>query len=182
MTGKRQHYIPRFLQRRFAIDPADKRSLIHWLDLSSGRPERANIANAAVRSRYYRIVRDDGTVDDSADEILDRIESEAAPAIARLADARVKPDRRLLEALALFIVTLKQRTPEGRQQLREADRQMAELWLEMQLSDRDGYVERMRGRRAGQSDAAMTTSARRCCAICAADASRWTRRRRAKWR
>ncbi len=143
MTGKRQHYIPRFMQRRFALDPRAKSARIYRLELSSGRAEKVNVTNNAVKSRYYRIVREDGSVDDSADEVLDRLESDAAPVIAKLAEGPLERDLSLVQKLALFILTLKQRTPEGREQLRENDRRVAELWLEAQLSDRQGYLERM---------------------------------------
>lgn len=32
MPGKRQHYVPRFLLRRFSIDPANKKSHIFKLE------------------------------------------------------------------------------------------------------------------------------------------------------
>jgi hypothetical protein len=135
VTGKRQHYIPQFLMRRFAIDPSDKQSLIWRLDRRRGSPRRANTRNEAVQSRYYRIQLENGDIDDSADEILDQIEARAAPVIAKLVQSQVPPSQADLASLALFVVTLKQRTPEGRRQIAETDAQTSKLWLEAQLSD-----------------------------------------------
>jgi hypothetical protein len=145
MAGKRQHFVPRLLQRRFAIDPRDRKSLIYRLDLNSGRAEKRNITNTAVRSRYYRIEHEDGSHDDTADELLDRIESEAAPVIARLREKGITLPLADIERLALFIVTQKQRTPEGREQIKQSDEVVGKLWLEKQLSDKESYLDRMVG-------------------------------------
>lgn len=85
MPAKRQHYVPRLLLRRFAIDPGDKKSHLYKLDKRTGRPERVNPINEAVIGHYYRIVMPDGTVLNEADEALDRIETMAAEVIPRLA-------------------------------------------------------------------------------------------------
>lgn len=136
MPGKRQHYVPKFMLRRFAIDPRNKKSLIYKLDVVTGRPSRVNPVNEVVQSHYYRIELPDGTIDDTADELLDRFESEAAPRIARLASANQDmPNDMDVFWLANFIASLKPRTPAGREQLREMDVQLAELSAEVRLSD-----------------------------------------------
>jgi hypothetical protein len=139
MPGKRQHYIPRVLLRRFAIEPADKRSLIWKLPKSRGGARRVSITNEAVVGRYYRMVLEDGTVVDEADEILDRIENMAKDVIPKLKDADYWVTGDDVFRLVLFIVTLKNRTPQAREALRETDEQMADLWLEVVLSDRERY-------------------------------------------
>jgi hypothetical protein len=45
-----------------------------------------NPLNEVVIGRYYRIVLDDGTVIDAADDALDRIETMAAEVVAEVAD------------------------------------------------------------------------------------------------
>ena len=65
MPGKRQHYVPKFMLRRFGVDSDDKRTLIWRLDKKTGRPERVNPINEAVIGRYYRITQNDGTIDDT---------------------------------------------------------------------------------------------------------------------
>jgi hypothetical protein len=48
MPGKRQHYVPKFLIRRFAIDPTNKKSLIVKLEKRTGKPSRVNPLNELV--------------------------------------------------------------------------------------------------------------------------------------
>jgi hypothetical protein len=139
VPGKRQHYVPRFMLRRFAIDPADKKSLVFRLDKRTGRNQRVNPVNEAVVGHYYRIVGEDGTVDNTADEVLDRIETMAAEVIAKLTSTAYGVTGDDVEGLMLFIVTLKQRTPQGREALREMDERTGELYLEMMLSDREHF-------------------------------------------
>ena len=151
MPGKRQHYVPRFLPRRFAVAPEDKRSLIWKLEKSSGRPLRVNPANEVVVGRYYRMVLDDGEVIDEADKVLDRIEDMAVDVIRRVAEPSYPVSADDVQVLMLFIATLKSRTPQTRETLREMDERAAELFLEMQLSDRGRYHEMVR---AGQPERA----------------------------
>jgi hypothetical protein len=143
MPGKRQHYVPKFILRRFAIDPADRRSLIFKLEKSTGRPSRVNPANELVIGHYYRIVLGDGTVMNEADDALDRIETMAAEVVVKLADPAytMNPDDAL--RLTLFIVSLRNRTPQAREALREFDERAAELELEVRLSNREQYHEMM---------------------------------------
>lgn len=142
MPGKRQHYVPRFLLRRFAIDPADKKSYLYRLEKSTGRPLRVNPVNEVVIGRYYRIVLDDGTVIDAADEALDRIEAMAADVVPKVADAGYVVSSEHVYILMLFIASLKNRTPQMRESLRETDEQAAELAMEQTLADRERYHER----------------------------------------
>lgn len=142
MPGKRQHYVPRFLLRRFAIDPTAKKSYIYKLEKSTGRPLRVNPLNEVVIGRYYRIVLDDGTVIDAADEALDRIEAMAAEVVPEVADPGYVVSGEHVLILMLFIASLKNRTPQTREALRETDEQAADLALEQMLSDRNRYHER----------------------------------------
>jgi hypothetical protein len=144
VPGKRQHYVPRFLLRRFSIEPADRRSLIFRLDKKTGRNQRVNPTNEAVVGHYYRVVREDGTVDNTADEVLDHIETMAAEVIVKLANPGTRVTGDDVERLLLFTVTLKQRTPQGREALREADERAGELELELALSDREHFHRVMR--------------------------------------
>lgn len=155
LPGKRQHYVPKFLLRRFAIDATNKKSLVWRLDKKTGKPERVNPVNEVVIGRYYRIVLDDGTVDDTADELLDRIETMATEVIVRMGADDYVPLAEDVFRLILFIVTLKNRTPQAREALRETDEQMAEMWLEVMLSDREHYhrVRRKDGRGEAEVEA-----------------------------
>ena len=80
--------------RRFSIDPADKKSHIFRRDKSSGRNRRVNPVNEAVVGHYYRLVDEDGAVDNTADELLDHFETKAADVIRQLGDPTHRPDAR----------------------------------------------------------------------------------------
>jgi Protein of unknown function (DUF4238) len=144
VPGKRQHYVPRLLLRRFSIDPSDKKSHVWRLDKRTGQPLRVNPVNEVVVGHYYRMTFDDGTVDDTADETLDRIEGLAATVIANLADASYPVNGGDFYALLLFIVSLRNRTPQAREALREMDEQAHELMLEVTLANKDEYHRSMR--------------------------------------
>ena len=143
MPGKRQHYVPKFMLRRFAIDPANKSSLIFKLEKSTGRPGRVNPVNELVIGHYYRIILGDGTVMNEADDALTRIETMAAEVVVKLADPAYAMNTDDAPRLTLFIVSLKKRTPQAREALREADERVAELDLEVRLSSREQYHEVM---------------------------------------
>ncbi len=150
MPGKRQHYVPRFVLRRFAIDPAAKTPHVWRLDKRTGRPNRVNPANEVVVGHYYRMVLEDGTVVDEADELLTRIEDMAAGVIRKLVDPGYTVTGDDVFQLLLFIVSLKNRTPQAREALREADERAAELDAEVRLSDREAYHRIMR--KEGESE------------------------------
>ncbi len=135
VTGKRQHYVPRFLLRRFAIDPKNKKSMLFKLDIETGQPRKANPTNEAVRSYYYRMEKPTGEVDDTADGLLDRFESETAKRLDALVVDQQAPTDIDAFWISNFIASLKLRTPEGREQLHEADVRMAELMAEVRLSN-----------------------------------------------
>ena len=131
--------------RRFCIDPADKKSHIFRLDKSTGRNGRVNPVNEAVIGHYYRLVDEDGGVDNTADELLDHFETKAAEVIKQLGGPTHRPTPEDVFWLTLFIVTLKQRTPRGREALRATDERAGELQLEVLLSDRERYHRTMSG-------------------------------------
>ncbi len=140
MPGREQHYIPQFHQRRFGIEPRDKKTLVWRLDTRTGKPERVRPADEAVKQDYYSVKLEDGTIVNHADDVLGRFESDVAPVIERIVS---NPDYRVtgkdVQNLLLYIVTLKQRTPQAREDLRETDERGNELIFEAMLSDRDRY-------------------------------------------
>lgn len=144
MPGKRQHYVPKFMLRRFGVDPEDKRTLIWRLDKKTGKPERANPINETVVGRYYRITHDDGSIDDSADEALDAIENDAAKVIRRVALSGYSATAEDVAHLLLFALTLKQRTPQGREAIHEMDAQLGKLQNDVSLQDRKRFYEVMK--------------------------------------
>jgi hypothetical protein len=107
-----------------------------------------NPINEAVIGHYYRIVLDDGSVLTEADEALDRIESMAADLLPKLADPEYPVTASDVYRLILFTVSLKNRTPQAREALREADERSNELMFEVMLSYRDQY-ERVMSKHGG---------------------------------
>jgi Protein of unknown function (DUF4238) len=144
MPGKRQHYVPKFMLRRFGTDPGDKGTLVWRLDKKSGKPERVNPHNEAVIGRYYRMTFADGSADDSADKALDAIENEAADVIRRVAEPRYSASAEDVMGLLLFALTLKQRTPRGREATRKMDTQLSRMQHEVRLQDREHFYEVMK--------------------------------------
>jgi hypothetical protein len=76
-----QHYIPTFLQRRFGVDPENKKTKVFRLDMSSGSCRLANPRNEAAERRYYRLIDEDGNIDDSVEDLLSDIEHRGASVI-----------------------------------------------------------------------------------------------------
>lgn len=99
-----------------------------------------NPAKEAVIDNYYDVELADGTVVDHGDRVLGRFESDAAPVIERIVnDPTWTPNGPDVQKLLLYIVTLKTRTPQAREGLRESDRAMKETLFEAWLSDKERY-------------------------------------------
>jgi len=156
MSGKQQHYLPQFHQRRFGIEPRNKKTWVWRLDKKSGKPEQVNPADEAVIDHYYTVTLDDGTTANHADDVLGRFESDAAPVIERIVkSADYKITGSDVQTLLFYIVTLKNRTPQAREALSENDRRANEMLLEAMLSDREHYHRTMAkdGKSAGDTEA-----------------------------
>src|SRR6266567_1716490 len=82
-TRENQHYVPKFLLRNFAIDPAAKRGAekVHAFDKARGRSFVANVRNVAAAFDFYDLAVDGDEV--SLEKFLSTLEAEAARAIAR---------------------------------------------------------------------------------------------------
>ena len=151
MPGKRQHYVPDFLLRRFAIGPSAKTKRVYRLDKATGKPEVRSTINEAVIGRYYEYELNDGTPVTEADKALDIIENLAVGVLRRLeAPAYVGTDEDRL-IMMLFIASLQRRTPRAREALREFSERSAEVFLEMQVSDKEAFHKGMGGK--GKSEA-----------------------------
>jgi hypothetical protein len=154
-----QHYIPTFLQRRFGVDPESKKTKVFRLDTSSGSCRVANPRNEAAERRYYRLVDEDGKIDDSVEDLLSDVEYRGAGVIRSIVEspsASIEPQD--LVSLAVFVATMKCRTPEGRADLADADVEISKLAAMQLFSDfeavkrsmdpgaSDEAVKRLRGR------------------------------------
>lgn len=131
-----QHYIPTFLQRRFGVDPETKKTKVFRLDTSSGSCRLANPRNEAAERRYYRLIDEDGNIDDSVENLLSDIEHRGASVIRSIVVSPTAPiDPQDLLSVAIFVATMKCRTPEGRADLADADVEIAKLAAIQLFSD-----------------------------------------------
>ncbi len=78
MSGKRQHYIPRFLQKGFISHESGKESYT-WVFSKNKEPYNTNIKNFGLERNFY--TSDDGI---SADEIITKKEIEFSAIIQKL--------------------------------------------------------------------------------------------------
>jgi hypothetical protein len=148
-----QHYIPTFLQRRFGVDPESKKTKVFRLDTSSGSCRVANPRNEAAERRYYRLVDEDGKIDDSVEDLLSDVEYRGAGVIRSIVEspsASIEPQD--LVSLAVFVATMKCRTPEGRADLADADVETSKL-AAMQLFSDFEAVQWIRVRQTRRSNA-----------------------------
>ncbi|WP_244104177.1 DUF4238 domain-containing protein [Burkholderia ambifaria] len=90
MAGKRQHYVPRFLQRGFLNDPHDEAQRT-WLHRRSAKARLVGIRDVGVGEYFYSKLSTDGkaTLDDLITEVegdLDRELSilKGAPLVERV--------------------------------------------------------------------------------------------------
>jgi hypothetical protein len=113
MSGKRHHFIPKFLQRGFVID-ADKKTQKIWVYQKGHSTYPANIIDAGVESYFYGI---DG--DNSLDDEITKFEDKYALAIhsARISELNVKLDKKVFSKL---IFNFEIRTRNLRENFRES--------------------------------------------------------------
>ena len=83
MTGKRQHYIPQFLQRGFAVSPDEEKPETWLYRRGAAEPSKAALRHVSVGKSFYRYKAPG--VDISADEAITRVEGRRlSPLVRRL--------------------------------------------------------------------------------------------------
>lgn len=134
----RQHYVPKFLQRRFGCEPTTPETHIARLDLGTGACRTGSPTNEAVRRHYYRLEDEDedGKVEDGVEPLLSAIETRAASVIRKIvAKPNDVPEAEELVGLAMFVATMAHRTPDARSDLAAADVEVSKLMAERLFSD-----------------------------------------------
>lgn len=134
MPGKRHHYLPQFLLRRFASTDGDSPGLVWRGDPASERVLQVAPKHEAAKRHYYKLPAEIEVPGMSAEDVLQRVESAAAAAIIKFERSRTVDigDR---HALALFLMLQHRRTPAGRRELRFMDETFGKLELEVRLSN-----------------------------------------------
>lgn len=122
MSGKRQHYVPRFLQEGFASHRSGEKSFT-WVYRRATEPFNTNIINVGVEGQFYSI---DG--DSIADDVLTALEGQFGAIVSDLRLGSAESLR--TENLADLIVHLEIRS----RHLRESFLNTGE-WLVARLLD-----------------------------------------------
>ncbi len=134
MSGKRHHYLPQFLLRRFAEKDGDRAGLVWRADLSRERVLRVAPKHEAAKRHYYGLPPESGLPPEFAERVIGIVESNAATAIQRLERGeKLSFDDR--HYIALLLALQHRRTPAGRRDLRFMDEMLAKLDAELRTSD-----------------------------------------------
>ena len=114
-TKRRNHYVPKFLLRRFA----SAMGKLWQLDKQSGHPQRCSPNDAAVIHDYYRVNPGsfEGGLPETPEDLLEKSETPAARVIAEMTSTHLEPNGRERDLLALFLANLDVRGPSGRVQI-----------------------------------------------------------------
>lgn len=115
-TPKLHHYIPRFLLARFSPNPKAENPPLVKLDVanSRGKCSHTSVRNEGAVSHYNRLDEVESLPPDIVEQtLLGRIDSEAAPVVAKLVGGRqLDPAARF--AMAVFVHIQDRRTPRAR--------------------------------------------------------------------
>lgn len=145
MAGKRHHYLPQFLLRRFAIEEGEGAGLVWRADLSGERVIAVAPKHEAAKRHYYRLPPEAGLPTGFAEDVIAHIENNAAATILKFErHGNLGLDDR--HWIALLLSLQHKRTPAGRRELRFMDQIIAKLYAELRFSDREAV------RRALSSD------------------------------
>lgn len=141
-TKKRQHFVPLFLLRRFALKEGRWQGHIFRLATRGGPARPAVPRSEAAKNRYYDLPKElVGKFQPEA--LLGRIESGAATALGRLERADLLSAENFAY-LAYFTALQTNRTPQDRAEARFFDEFMARQFNELRFSARDQTVEFLR--------------------------------------
>lgn len=125
------HYVPKFYLRGFTdpTTPARQEPYVHVYDVAQGRWRRRAPANLACIPDYYAATLPDGSMDQTLEAALARLEGEMADLLRRLVVGRIQLTAKERVRVAEFVAALMLRVPvaqdaiaaqiasEGRQQL-----------------------------------------------------------------
>jgi hypothetical protein len=143
VAGKRHHYLPGLLLRRFAEASGKREGLLWRLDKVSGQPRPVAPKYEAALPHYYRLEHPDGTTDSRPEDLLASIENATGPILQRL-ERGEKPTDADRAWLALFVVLQHRRTPIARGWLNFLDEFASTLMTEVSLANKESFHRRAR--------------------------------------
>ena len=135
---KRQHYVPKFLLRRFAADDGRWQGHVFRLDTRTGRVGPAVPRTEGAKNRYYELP-EEIVGEFQPEHILERIESDAAIVIRRL-EKRQRLRLGDVLRLAYFCALQTVRTPQDRAERRYLDEVMASQFEQVRFSAQEQAV------------------------------------------
>lgn len=113
---KGQHYVTAAYLRKFATG-SGRRAMLYVYERDRDEPYRQKPERAARVTNYYSIRKEDGSWDDSIEDLLGQVESTAVPLIERLAIADFEPSWNDRINISTFIGFQEFRVPWTRQQM-----------------------------------------------------------------
>jgi Protein of unknown function (DUF4238) len=144
-TKKRQHFVPQFLLRRFAIKDGRWQGHVFRLPIAGGPARPAVPRNEAAKNRYYDLPGE-LVGEFQPESVLEKIESGAAATLQRLERRTPLRDEDFVH-LAYFTALQTNRTPQDRAEARFLDEFMARQLQELRFSAREQAVAFIRERR-----------------------------------
>jgi hypothetical protein len=139
MSGpKRQHFVPKFLLRRFALTDGRWQGHVFRLSVAGGPARPAVPRTEAAKNRYYDLP-EELVGDVQPETLLAQIESGAAAALKRLESGIALRDEDFGH-LAYFVALQTNRTPQDRAEARFFDEFMALQMNELRFSAREQAV------------------------------------------
>jgi len=132
MSGKRQHFVPRFLQEGFASH-TKRGEVFTWLYRKNARPVNTNIINVGVEGFFYT----DGN-DTKADDLVSAAEASFSNLVKKLRTS--SPTRVSDPQIPELIVHLEVRTRHLRQSFLHAGDYLVSRLLEF-MSNEDSFVD-----------------------------------------
>lgn len=142
-AAKRHHLVPRFLLVRFAR-PDSERERVMQLDVRSGKNYWVDPGTAASRTRFYRLIDDDGTVHQRLEFYLSRVENHSAPAIGPMINRPRSLSAADRATLSTFLALLEGRTIAGLDRLQHLAQSTLRTMVVSRVADADSFAEDIR--------------------------------------
>lgn len=120
MTSKRHHYVPMFYLNYFVTKSAEGTGRFWVYDKADGPARTQTPINTAVEGQLYSFETSSGTKDDSLENLLSNLESEAKPVLDRWQVPNVAATQDEKKAIAQFLAIMHTRSPRTIQGITEA--------------------------------------------------------------